>query len=477
MISIRSPRLWMGLLRALCLLVLLLPVEPPGVPNLEAATRQLEGEHTITYDIINPLGVLPLPIYSNDGYSQKVIAVDEFSKRIVVSAQLSPFSSLAPFPLPSDSLGDINPSYLTQEKARQSQDQAVVSLARSLAEGSTRQVEVVEKVLNWIAEHLSYDYSLKLPSDAVSTMKQRRGACVGYTNLAISLLRSLGIPARGVHGYLPPGYEWGITKEYWGNKINGGGFHVWTEVFYPDVGWVFHDPANSIAFVDPYHILLWIEGINVKIWGGEKGYVDVDRATTFTIVSEVNSTQLVDELPVPPKNILGRRWIARPLKASLSGSVKDREGRTIKEGKVILWKGERGPIYPLREGGIFTILGLTEGNYHISIRAKGFAEVQWSGVIEEGERKIIEIALEEGGDVAGRVVDREGRPITRGNVFYWTEGKGLGVPLQKDGTYLLEGLKPGRYRFSVRGEGYPEVNRESSVTSGSTLTLDFTLSR
>ena len=446
------------------------------VPSLEAATRYLEGEHAITYDIINPLGVPSLPTYSIDGFSQKVIAQDEYSKRIVVSADLSPFSSLAPFPIASEALGRVDPSYLLPEEARQSRDPAIGALARSVAAGGATQAEVVKKVLDWICDNLSYDYSLRLPSDALSALHQRKAACVGYTNLAIALLRSLGIPARGAHGYLPPGYDWGVTKEYWGTKINGGGFHVWMEVLYPDVGWVFHDPANSIHFVDPYHILLWIEGEKGKSNREDKGFIAVDRATTFTIFRELNRVQAVDEASVPSKEILARRWIGHPLKGSVSGIVRDQAGKPIEGGKVILWKGERGRIYPIGSGGRFSIPGLDRGHYLISLRAKSFSETQWSGDLQEGERKDLEIALEAGGEVGGKVTDGQGTPISRGKAFYWVGERGFGVPLRADGTFLLEGLKPGRYRVSVRAENFPEKFQEAHVTAGSVAQLDFVLS-
>jgi hypothetical protein len=369
----------------------------------------------------------------------------------------------------------VDPSFLRPETSRQSQDPEIVSLGHSVAEGAAREAEAVERVLNWISDHLSYDYSLKLPSDALSALRQRKASCVGYTNLAISLLRSLGIPARGAHGYLPPGYEWGITKEYWGMKINGGGFHVWMEVFYPDVGWVFHDPANSVGFVDPFHILLWIEGKDARRWGKEKGFIDVDRATTFTILRENDAARAVDELPAPSQSILARRWIGRSVRASLSGIVRAREGGPIGEGKAILWRGDRGRIYPL-EGGKFSILGLEQGDYSVSFRARGFSEARWAGELQEGERKVMEVLLEPGGEVKGRVKGRDGKPIAQGKVLYWVGGKGTGVPLNPDGTYLLEGLRPGRYKFSVRAQDFPETFHEALVVPGSCLELDFVLS-
>jgi len=86
------------------------------------------------------------------------------------------------------------------------------------------------------------------------------------------------------------------------------------------------------------------------------------------------------------------------------------------------------------------------------------------------------IILEAGGKVGGRVSDGQGRSVSRRKVFCWVGEKGFGVPLGTDGTYLLEGLRPGRYRVSVRGENFPERFQEAHVTPGSTVNLDFVIS-
>jgi len=445
-----------------------------SVPG-ETATRVLEGQHAITYDIINPRGVRHLPDYTNDGYCQKVLAQDEFSKRVSISTWLTPLRSWASFPLSPSEVKRIDPSYLRSEAGRQSQAPEIVSLARSLAEGASREAEVVERILNWISDHLSYHYSPSLPSDALSALRIGKASCVGFSNLAISLLRSLGIPARGVHGYLPPGYDWGIGKEYWGMKISGGGFHAWIEVFYPDGGWVFYDPANSVGFVDPYHILLWIEGQGGGRSEKEEGFIEVDRATTFTVVNEINHIQDVDELAAPSKNILARRLTGRPIRASLVGTVRDRKGELVREGKAILWRGERGKVYPLREGR-FSVLGLEPGSYRLSFRAPGFAEAEWRGELPEGERRSIQVVLEPGGEVKGKVKDRLGRAVFRGKVVWWRGDRGIGVPLHQDGSYGLEGLPPGRHSLSVQAEGFSEVIQEVEVLAGSCQELDFVLS-
>jgi transglutaminase-like putative cysteine protease len=78
----------------------------------------------------------------------------------------------------------------------------------------------------------------------------RRGVCQDFAHLAIASLRSLGIPARYVSGYLmtrpPPGQI----------KLKGAdASHAWLSVWAPDIGWVDFDPTNGIVPRDE-HITL-----------------------------------------------------------------------------------------------------------------------------------------------------------------------------------------------------------------------------
>jgi transglutaminase-like putative cysteine protease len=72
-------------------------------------------------------------------------------------------------------------------------------------------------------------------------LQERRGVCQDFAHLAISCLRSLGLPARYVSGYLltrpPPGME----------KLQGSdASHAWFSVWSAEAGWVEFDPTNGI---------------------------------------------------------------------------------------------------------------------------------------------------------------------------------------------------------------------------------------
>jgi len=71
--------------------------------------------------------------------------------------------------------------------------------------------------------------------------KERRGVCQDFAHLQIACLRSLGLPARYVSGYLetvpPPGQP----------KLAGAdASHAWISVFCPGIGWIDFDPTNDM---------------------------------------------------------------------------------------------------------------------------------------------------------------------------------------------------------------------------------------
>ncbi len=72
-------------------------------------------------------------------------------------------------------------------------------------------------------------------------IENRRGVCQDFSHLAIASLRSLGLPARYVSGYLRTHAAPG------GGKLVGAdASHAWFSLFCPSVGWVDFDPTNNL---------------------------------------------------------------------------------------------------------------------------------------------------------------------------------------------------------------------------------------
>src|SRR5205085_4504783 len=71
-------------------------------------------------------------------------------------------------------------------------------------------------------------------------LEKRRGVCQDFAHLEIGCLRSLGLAARYVSGYLltapPPGQP---------RLIGADASHAWLSLYCPGTGWVDLDPTND----------------------------------------------------------------------------------------------------------------------------------------------------------------------------------------------------------------------------------------
>ena len=120
------------------------------------------------------------------------------------------------------------------------------------ASAFTPGAEVFEAVAA-LSSQIHADFEYRPGSTSVSTplweaFANRHGVCQDFAHLAIACLRSLGLPARYVSGYLetdpPPGRA----------KLTGAdGSHAWLSVYVPEAGWVDVDPTND-QFVGDRHI-------------------------------------------------------------------------------------------------------------------------------------------------------------------------------------------------------------------------------
>ena len=120
--------------------------------------------------------------------------------------------------------------------------------AREIIQGETDLYGVVFLLADWTRENI--DYSLDtLTADAVYSsswvLQNKRGVCDELTNLFISMLRSLGIPARFVSGVV------------YTNQNGQFGNHGWAEVYFPGIGWVPFDVTyGQYGWIDATHVKL-----------------------------------------------------------------------------------------------------------------------------------------------------------------------------------------------------------------------------
>lgn len=90
-------------------------------------------------------------------------------------------------------------------------------------------------------------------------LRERKGVCQDFAHLALGCLRSMGLAARYVSGYIET-----ISPEGTERLIGADASHAWIAVFVPQWGWVEFDPTNN-QLVREQHIALG--------WGRDYGDV------------------------------------------------------------------------------------------------------------------------------------------------------------------------------------------------------------
>jgi transglutaminase-like putative cysteine protease len=101
---------------------------------------------------------------------------------------------------------------------------------------------LLRKMTLGIREQLKYSRRLERGVQTpAETLAKGTGTCRDYAFLMMEGVRSLGLAARFVSGYIfVPGLEVDPV-------IGGGATHAWLQVYLPGAGWVDFDPTNSIV--------------------------------------------------------------------------------------------------------------------------------------------------------------------------------------------------------------------------------------
>jgi protein-glutamine gamma-glutamyltransferase len=128
----------------------------------------------------------------------------------------------------------------------------VKALARQVTAGDTTTYARVQALIGWIGSHTKYSTDIPpLPpgGDTVDTFLfgNRVGYCEQISTALSVMLRTIGIPAREVVGYVPGAYN-PITDLY---EVRANDAHAWVQVWIAGQGWQSFDPTASVPLANP----------------------------------------------------------------------------------------------------------------------------------------------------------------------------------------------------------------------------------
>ncbi len=150
------------------------------------------------------------------------------------------------------------------------------------------------------AIHTDFKYesnATDISTPLAQVMRERRGVCQDFAHVAVGCLRSFGLPARYVSGYLetipPPGKE---------RLVGADASHAWASVFVPEYGWLDFDPTNDLLPNERHITVAW--GRDFSDVSPLKGVVlggGTHRLTVGVDVEPLKSAAPEDAVsPVPP---------------------------------------------------------------------------------------------------------------------------------------------------------------------------------
>ena len=99
-----------------------------------------------------------------------------------------------------------------------------------------------QRLTSQIFKDFKYDpVATTVSTPLADVLKDRRGVCQDFAHVAIAALRSLGLPARYVSGYLRTHPVEGQAR-----LTGADASHAWFAVYCPGHGWVEFDPTNNL---------------------------------------------------------------------------------------------------------------------------------------------------------------------------------------------------------------------------------------
>ena len=103
--------------------------------------------------------------------------------------------------------------------------------------------------------HTDFTYdpgATTLDTPVEEALRERHGVCQDYSHVMIGALRSLGLPARYVSGYLAS-----ARAPSENDLIGAEASHAWVATWCPNLGWIAVDPTNDMPAGDRHIVLAW----------------------------------------------------------------------------------------------------------------------------------------------------------------------------------------------------------------------------
>ncbi len=119
----------------------------------------------------------------------------------------------------------------------------------TVCRGGASVLQVADRLMAKV--HAEFTYApgeTEIATPLLEVFHRRRGVCQDYAHCMIACLRSAGLAARYVSGYL---------RTHGESLVGADASHAWVAVFAPPFGWVEFDPTNNVRVRQEHVALAW----------------------------------------------------------------------------------------------------------------------------------------------------------------------------------------------------------------------------
>ena len=198
-------------------------------------------------------------------------------------------------------------------------DGRISDLAKEYSDGAQSPYDLALSIENALKKDYNYTTEgVGWPTDPISNFlfERKQGHCEYFATSMVLMMRTLGIPARPVNGFL--GSQYNSYGEYY--IVTEANAHTWVEIFFPEYGWITFDPTPpslsesyfSAGFTD---LRFWLDSMKHQ-WYKWVVFYNLDRQILLY-------TGLWNAILPDSKNIdLGTHVSAREFRTKMRSTIR-----------------------------------------------------------------------------------------------------------------------------------------------------------
>lgn len=266
----------------------ILPAEVPGLQRLHHARVMLSPAPTERVEFTDFFGTRVIEVAMPPGLTELDLVLEAEVDRTAPDAALDISPALADLAAEIAACRDVgatSPHHFLAPSRRIPPMPAVAGFAVDAVKGAETVQQVVQALGQALHEAMIFDAkATEVYTSPAHAFALRRGVCQDFAQIMVGGLRSLGIPAAYVAGYLrtlpPPGKP---------RMVGADAMHAWVRAWAgARTGWVDYDPTNAcfaradhidVGFGRDYGDVAPVTGM-LRLDGSQTGSHSVDIAET-----------------------------------------------------------------------------------------------------------------------------------------------------------------------------------------------------